>query len=813
MRKTSASAIGFALAVSAASAAYAQVDGATLARAVLEARSRGDRALPASAFVQGALPVMIESRAGPLPEGAVRLSSGFGALLATPEQLTALSSARPDLMLSWAPPRRPLVNRATAWVGAGVFRNIAALSGRGVIVGIVDTGFDPAHPDLRDEQGRTRVAWALDLSRPSNGKHEAISAQYGCLGSVAPCAVYAGVDIDEMLATGSSLLPRDVYGHGTHVASLAAGNGLSTEPAKYAGIAPEATFVIARVTRNDGGSIYDPDVVLATRFIFDRASELGMPAVVNLSLGSDFGGHDGSSPLERALAELVPSGESGRAIVVAAGNSAGVYRGVASGYPEPFGIHTEVHVPRSSRARVPVLTPPVGKNQTSATIYIWVASRPGDALRVGVEDGSDELLRPLGPGQSGSVSRSGVTATVINQEQTPGSPVPPGVSGAVIVLDGAWPSGKTFAVSLEGHGTASLWLQSEGDLAPGTSLGALFPRATKEGTIGVPASSPALIAVGATLNRSSWTDRGGTTVQLQSFGAAPPTEDSAAYFSGVGPNTLGQIKPDISAPGAFVIGAMSTLADPSANGQSGMFAGSASCGGSPGCLVVDDHHAVTSGTSMAAPIVAGAIALLFERDPTLSQREVLALMQAGARRSRGNLALPHQLGPGILDLMGTLSILNSDESPLDGVPTSEDSWMIVSSGFARPDPNWTLQGMLELRRELGVIVDGFDPARLTLEVSGGLLAKPLTRVAAGLWRFELAAPGGSGGKSMSVVARFDGQLLLARELPIAVDPWVADGGVRTSGGCTAAPVSGSSLGVGWLALLLFFARRRRRVSS
>ncbi len=791
-----------------ASAVQAQVDVRSIAQAVISAHARGASALPPEAIPDGTLRLLLETP-GPLPPEAVWVAPGFAAWAVTPANLLASGLAQ-NVSVHWAPPRRPLLNRASAWVSAGQFRNVSGLRGEGVVVGIVDTGFDPKHADLRNQDGSTRVRWVLDLSRPKTGKHPTLESEYGCTSSGSPCAIHDATDLDALIASDSANLPRDAFGHGTHVASLAAGNGYSNKPAKYTGVAPDATFVIARVTRNDGGSIFDPDVVLATRFIFERAEAMGMPAVVNLSLGSDFGGHDGSAALERSLGELVGPDRPGRAIVVAAGNSAGVYTGVAPGYPPPFGIRTEVHVPKSSSVRVPILTPPVGKAKTRATIYIWIASRPGDALRIGVEDGDDEIVPPLGVGSAGSVSQSGVTATVLNQNSQNGSPIPPGTPGAIVVLDGSWDSGKTFALRLEGHGTASMWLQSEGDLAPGLTTGALFPRATKEGTIGIPASSGRLIAVGATLNRNAWTDRNDNAIVLQSFGSNQPIEDSVAYFSGLGPTATGLLKPDISAPGAFVIGAMSSLADPTSNGLTGMFAGIGTCGARVGCLVVDDHHAVTSGTSMASPIVAGALALLLERDPTLTQPALRALLQAGARRARGLVALPQQLGPGILDLMGTLSILESEQSPLVGAPTSEESWLTLASSFARPDPSWEIEGILQLRKQEGVIVDGFDPARLKLSVAGGALRTPLTRVAPGYWRFTLAAPSGSGGQRISLTVRFDNQVLLQQQVPIAVDPGALNGGARAQGGCQSSATSSNAAGgVVLLAWWLGFAWRRR----
>lgn len=786
-----------------APSAQAQVDARMLGKALL------------GRAPERPLSVVVELPAGAkTPPGLVSLAPGFAAFRGSVKSVSELASAHPDWQLSWAPPRRTLLNAADDTTRAAQFRDVTGLSGKGVVVGIVDTGFDPEHPDLRDAAGNTRVAWALDLSKQPYGHHPELEADYGCDGSEYSCAIFSAADLDNLIAGGSVFLPRDTLGHGTHVASLAAGNGLSLSPPKYVGIAPQATLIAVRVTRNADGAILDPDVLLATRFVFERAQALGMPAVVNLSLGSDFGGHDGQTALERGLAEFVGPDFPGRAIVVAAGNSGGVYGPIFSGYPQPFGIHTEVHVPRASSVRVPIVTPPVGKSSTKATIYVWVSGRPGDELSVGVDDPSGEWIEPLPPGEGATYEDKGVEVTILNQVVGSGSPLSEGTNGAVVIIEGTFPASATYAVRLEGHGSARLWLQSEGDLTPGAgTTGALFPRASKEGTIGIPASGSALISVGATVNRVLWQDRSGEKIVLEKLGSmSPPVSDSSAYFSGSGPNALGQMKPDLVAPGAFVIGAMSALADPEKNGGGGIFAGGSVCAERPGCLVIDDFHALSSGTSMAAPIVSGAIALLFERNPTLDQDGARTLLQAGARALDGTVLLEQQVGPGELDLIGTLAVMDSEKSPLAQLPDPTESWMALASSYVHPDPDWPLEGVLELRSAEENIVDGFDPKSLELRVEGGSAVVPLTRVAPGLWRFSVAAPSGSGGGTLKLRVSFAGSLLLARSLPIAVDRAVAEGGVDARGGCSV-PAAPPPTGAPWLALSILLALRQRARSG
>ena len=724
------------------------------------------------------LSIVVELPKGaPTPPGLIGLSPGFAGFHASATTVAQLADAHPEWRLDWAPPRRTLLNSASDLTRAARFRDFTGLTGAGVVIGIVDTGFDPKHPDLRDAAGKSRVAWALDLSRQPLGRHPQLEADFGCAGAGYSCAVFAAADLDELIATDSVQLPRDTLGHGTHVASLAVGNGLSQDPAKYVGIAPEATMIGVRVTRTGDGAILDPDVLLATRFVFDRAKQLGMPAVVNLSLGSDFGGHDGlTASRTRPGRAFVGPGFPGRAIVVAAGNSGGIYGSISTSYPAPFGVHTEVHVPRESSVRVPIVSPPVGKSSTTATLYVWISGRPGDQLSVGVDDSEGEWIEPLPPGKGAGYADKGVEVTILNQTSDAGSPIAAGSNGAVVIIEGTWRAGATFALRLEGHGTARLWLQSEGDLAPGAgNTGALFPRASKEGTVGIPASNAELIAVGASLNRVGWKDRAGHDVLLQNLGAmSPPVPDSIAYFSGAGPNSLGQMKPDLVAPGAFVIGAMSALADPEKNGGGGIFAAGNVCGDQPGCLVVDDFHALSSGTSMAAPIVSGAVALLLQKDPGLDQDRVRTLLQAGVRSLDGAIPIEQQMGPGVLDLVGTLAVMGSASSPLAVLPDATESWIALASSYAHPDPSWPVEAVLELRSADERVVDGFNPAALVLEVDGGRVSAPLRRVAPGLWRFSVTADAGTGGSGMTVRVSFAGAPLVSRSVPIAVD--------RVSGG-------------------------------
>jgi hypothetical protein len=203
-----------------------------------------------------------------------------------------------------------------------------------------------------------------------------------------------------------------------------------------------------------------------------------------------------------------------------------------------------------------------------------------------------------------------------------------------------------------------------------------------------------------------------------------------------------------------------------------------------------------------------AIALLLERDPTLSQLEIRALLQSGARRLEGVTFAEEQVGAGALDLEGILLAQLAGDAPSDRVP-SERTFIALSSSYARPDGSLPVEGLLELRDAEGNVVDGFDPSRLGLKHEPAELTEPLRRIAPGLFSFALVAPAGTGGSEIELELLFDGAPVVSRRIPVAVDRHVAEQGLAARGGCAFARSHGGTSG-GFLALLVVGALRSAR---
>ncbi len=749
--------------------------------------------------------------------GLVPLARGVAALTTDSRRLPGLLAEHPDWNVSWSPPKHTLLDQVIPETRADDALQQFGNSGQGVVVGIVDTGLDVTHPDLRRADGTSRVAWLLDLSRPPREVHRQIEEDFGCFQADASCAVYSGPDIDELISNDTADdEPRDGLGHGTHVASLAAGNGLSTNPVRYRGMAPEATLVVVRATRDDGGAVYDADMLLAVRFVFEMAERLGAPAVVNLSLGGDFGAHDGTSDLERALTGSVGDEYPGRAIVVAAGNSAGVYGGLP--IPEPVGIHTVVQVLPGAATRVPIWVGASPVPLTENRVFAWIATRPGDRIDVGLDWGSREWIAPIRPGDVADGERDGLSATIYNGITESDHPEGIAYIGAAVLLVGPFDKDTTVPIRLQGQGTASIWIQADGSIASEAGgKGAWMSGAQREGTITVPASAPALIAVGATLNRAQWTD----VEEVHQVGALATDVNgrigSVMPFSSAGPNALDHMKPDILAPGAYVAGALSGLADPrSDEANLGMFDGAMGCyRASAACLVMDGFHALAVGTSMASPIVAGAVAQMLEMDPELTQLQVRRLLQVGAQRVRGFVSTPAQVGPGVLDLHATLQVLDGGIDA-GSVPDSEQSWLSLSKGYAHPGHDYRIDAVLHLRDQDQHIVD-LPVRRLRAVVDSGHIVRELRREGPGYYLMSVAANHGSGGETLRIRVEVDGQLLVRESIPIAVDASFVRNRPVAGNGCAVATCPSLHGGpisfLGWGLLSLGLCLRRPRLTA
>lgn len=529
---------------------------------------------------------------------------------------------------------RPLLDQSRALIGSQALAEKHGLTGKGVMVGIVDTGVDFRHADLRDSLGKTRIAYLISRSERRDGRHPEFPDYDGM-------QIVTAKDINEVFdyeAKGMQppvgIRETDVNGHGTHVAGIAASSGLATSPkfaaGRYVGMAKDATLCIAKATA-DEVTFEDADILLGVRFCIDRADADKLPLVVNLSLGSDGGAHDGSSLMELALDELIAD-RPGRILVAAAGNSG------------DLDIHSSaslLHGTHDITIHIDHFDIPVTESTSAFELYYDAGAPP---LRDGTANLTLTLRSPSGRrfdvpmGQSLKASFEDEGEAVIDASDVAET----GLRGVLISI--YKPAGQGFPKVGDWHLQLTgqtrrydLWkVFSSDDLDV-----ALRGHLDVDRYLGIPASARSVISVGAQRSRLSWTRNDGKQASFDR------ELNRVATFSSGGPLSDGRFAPDVLAPGEFILSALSSgtiQSDPRS-----AFA----LPHDPGLLIADDGlHGVLRGTSQASPHIAGAVAQLLERSPALTTTDVRELL-------RTTSTLPRQLGYGPRHGFGVVSLENA----------------------------------------------------------------------------------------------------------------------------------------------------------
>lgn len=171
------------------------------------------------------------------------------------------------------------------------------VNGKGILVGFIDSGIDYTHPAFMNTDGTTRIEYIYDLN--DGGK------------------VYNKEMINQAIKSSDPYLivpSLDVTGHGTHVAGIACGGG--NIPNDYKGVATEASIAMVKGSR--GNWVLSTQIMRGLKFLLDKSKELNIPLVVNISLSTNNGAHNGSSLLEQYIRTVANLERI--TVVIAAGN-------------------------------------------------------------------------------------------------------------------------------------------------------------------------------------------------------------------------------------------------------------------------------------------------------------------------------------------------------------------------------------------------------------------------------------------------------------------------------------------------------------
>ncbi|MBQ4116403.1 MAG: S8 family peptidase [Clostridia bacterium] len=466
------------------------------------------------------------------------------------------------------------------------------LTGRGVLVGIVDTGIDYTNPIFRYEDGTSRIAAIYDQTISGNPPRNFLIG-----------TEYTNQQINEALQKTSpydTVPSRDEVGHGTFLASLAAGR----ESGGFRGAAPDSELIVVKLKeasnfiRNnylvpeDNRNVYEStSVMLGIEYILQKARELNKPVAICLGIGTNLGSHDGTTLFEQYISTV--SNITGVCICAAAGNESQERH------------HARVNLSeRGSTVDININN----ENQQSG-IYLSILNSAADRVSVSIRSPTGEIIART-PARAGTTYTSRLV-----------------LERAKVTVQYFFPlsanSGQATIIKIE-NATPGLWTVTlYGDIILDGTVDAYLPISSigYEGieflepdpnyTVTVPGTSTAVITCGA------YND-----------------EDNSLYINtSWGPTRLPANSPDFVAPGVRVTGVFPT------------------------------GEGIMSGTSVATAITTGACALMLQWGIVEGNAIALDTFQIKGYLIRGcerddNRSYPNfQWGYGKLDLYNTFNLI------------------------------------------------------------------------------------------------------------------------------------------------------------
>jgi len=468
-------------------------------------------------------------------------------------------------------------------------------TGKGVIMGFIDTGIDIYHPDFQDTLGNTRILSIWDQTLTDNGTS---SYGYG--------QVWGSTAINDSTCTHTDYNGVD---HGTHVSGIGSGNGLGVN--NYAGVAPECNIVT--VSSDQGAANWLSTVVDAVNYIYEVADSYGMPCSINVSMGDYYGSHDGEDAAS-ILIDSIVNYKGGRAFVAAAGNAGSIK------------LHLEHQV-------------------NTDTSFTWFEYNASSALGYGSvfyeiwSDTVDFNNVDFAVGAnlpSGTYEKRGATPfhniqDVLGLQTDTIKNASGDVLGIVdfyseiqgnkylVQVHMQEPDSNQLLFSLMTTGSGRLDVWTTHLLGTSTMVDSPLPTNAvlpeidyyvnpdvAKTMVSSFQNVESLITVANFANRATYLD---VDTILRSTNRTPGEKAASSSW---GPTRRGTLKPDIAATGDYVIGPVAAdliaiqMGSPAARKQ----------------VALGGMHRYNGGTSMASPVVAGVAALYLQKCPTATMTEV-----------------------------------------------------------------------------------------------------------------------------------------------------------------------------------------------
>jgi subtilisin family serine protease len=502
--------------------------------------------------------------------------------------------------------------------------NNTIYKGDGVIVGVFDTGIDWDHLDFRNptDTSKSRILKLWDQTiTPISGETSPTGFNYG----VEYTQAHLNNEFDGT-PTGY-VREKDLNGHGTHVAGTAAGNGASLSTRKFAGVAPNADLVIVK---GGNSSFSEYNEINAMTYFQNVANAFGKPIVVNMSIGAQFGAHDGSNPDEIAVDNFCNS-SAGRVVCISAGNDNGK------------AIHTQVSIAANGTGSVVVNVPTAsGSSATDVfQISLYVNDTSSVNATITLPNGST-ITANAGQSISPGVLSGAATAYFDNYIDADSKDR---LINLYVVRSStsANPSG-TWTITFTNTTNKAIridgWLNYKGTNFGSTTV----TGGDNNYLVGSPGNCTNAITVASYVGKLDWHSTSTTAAGGYQYSGATQ-QDNISTFSSIGPRRDDVQKPTITATGQAVVSCLSSDAgiSPSSN-----------------TVVVQGFYRAIQGTSMSSPVVAGCVALMLQTKPSATFTQIKNAITATATKDNFTGANTNYIfGAGKIDVFKAASSLNT----------------------------------------------------------------------------------------------------------------------------------------------------------
>lgn len=458
------------------------------------------------------------------------------------------------------------------------------LTGKGVIVAIIDSGIDYMHPDFQNEDGTSRILFIWDqtqIGTPPVGFYDG--------------AEYNNQQINNAILNSDPLqiVPSiDTSGHGTAVAGIAAGNGRASGGLNR-GVAPEADIIAVKVGYKGYESFArSTELMRALKYVIDKARRFNKPVSINMSFGMNNGSHKGDSLFETFISEISTNWKT--SIVIPTGNEGSA------------GHHFHGKIESNEVIEIDFFA---GPGLETSYLSLWKNFVDSFTVELIFPDGNSTGVIGI-ESQTKVIRRPGFTVDIFY-----GQPSHYSVSQEIFMIANATSgtfSEGIFKLKIQSQivvdGNFDIWLPTLEEVGDTT----FFSDPSIYNTMTIPCTAAKIIRV------AGYNDRVG----------------NIAIFSGRGNLDIQTIIPDVAAP------AVGILTTKSGGGYDSF-----------------------TGTSVAAPFVTGAAALIMQwgiienNDPFLYGERLKAFLRLGAGRRKDIIYPNASFGYGTLCLEDTMEYL------------------------------------------------------------------------------------------------------------------------------------------------------------